>query len=71
VGYGRGGDAGDRAQVRPLCPREVQITSLGLGGVIALIVLVVAILAAFVPTTVELGKLLLVLVAALALARLV
>jgi hypothetical protein len=50
---------------------RVQITSLGLGGVIALIVLVVAILAAFVPTTVELGKLLLVLVAALALARLV
>jgi hypothetical protein len=50
---------------------RVQITSLGLGGVIALIVLVVAILAAFVPTSVEPVKLLLVLVAALALARLV
>ena len=48
----------------------VQITSLGIGGLIAIIVLIVAILAAFVPLSVAITKLLLVLVAALAVARL-
>ena len=48
----------------------VQITSLGIGGLIAIIVLIVAILAAFVPLSVAITKLLLVMVAALCLARL-